>query len=208
MKTIFIILLLFITIKADEFCSYSAMLINGKCLSIEDISKTSGNVGHVSSIFYGLGSGFNSVAGVLNAVDNSSLKLSLIPSSVTILSAGTMNQIVKIRRRQMMKDLGVSDQECKALLITGTTFFISSVAVDVTYNVLLLQNNYDIAKAVGILNSTLLTSSFIVNIIGKVVQAKELDRSAVSYFEKRKIAVSPYIHFMKNVGGAGLVFNF
>lgn len=215
LKVIFVLLILLALSKAEDFCPDSTINVDGLCLTVEDISQTSGTAGHISSAFYGLGSGFNSVYGIIYDINslsagnkNSNQAIRMLPSSITFITSGTINQMVKIKRREMLEKLGVRKMKCRSLLIIGAAMFVTSVATDITHNISYLTDNDSFQFSAMLLNSTMLTSSFIVNVIGKVVQAKELDQQAEDLLKGRNISFAPYFFYERKKSGAGITLNF
>lgn len=214
-RKLLVFLVMLKIINAENFCPDSTINVDGLCLTVKEISKTAGNAGHISSAFYGLGSGFNSVYGIVYDVnslspgnENTDQALRMLPSSITFITAGTINQVVKLKRKQMLEKLGVKNMKCRSLLIWGTAMFVTSVVTDVTHNISYLTDNDSFQFSTMLLNSTMLTSSFVVNIIGKVVQAKELDQQAEEILKGRNISFGPYLFYDRKKSGAGITLKF
>lgn len=214
-KKILLIYLLITVVKAENICSDSTVFVDNVCLTVEDISKTAGTAGHISSVFYGLGSGFNSVYGIVYGInsisagsENSNQFIRILPSSLTFATAGSINQIVKLKRKRMLQKLGTYKMKCRPLLLAGIVLFTTSVGTDLLNNLAYFSDKEDLHYVTTIINSTVLTSSFIVNVIGKVVQAKELDQKAEELVKERKISIAPFMIYQKNKYAAGISLKF
>lgn len=215
LKRILLIFLLITFVKAENNCSDSTIFIDNVCLTVEDISKTAGTSGHISSAFYGLGSGFNSVYGIVyeyNSLSAGSKNpdqfLRTLPSSLTFITAGTVNQIVKLKRKRMLQKLGTLKMKCRPLLFAGAVLFATSVGTDLLNNLACFSDNDNLQYSTTIINSTVLTSSFIVNVVGKVVQAKELDQKADELVRQRNISIAPFMIYQINEYAAGISLKF
>ena len=209
--------------------------IYGECVDIDEINNTA--IGHQisSSIAYGVGTLYSSIAGISWSITGYSsyeylyggyseypyyslekyhdeFFVALAPQSAIMLIFGGINQGAKSKQITVLNELG--EEHAKGLVVAGAVLYGAGLGTT-TLNILsALKDNQQFTVSTSIINAAVLLSSFIVNNLGYVKQKKMIKKATAkiesqeSVSKESKISLSPYFGYFDNTGSAGLVMKF
>lgn len=206
-------------------CPEGKIEIMGRCYTKKDLINTGFSQFMYSTINYGIGTIYSSVAGINIAQftqnkynhdddyyyyhDDEAIA-SLAPQSSVFLVFGGIQQGAKSKQIRTLKNLGV--KPAKGLVIGGMILYGASLGTYTLYLTSYAKRDFDFEQTGSIISATTLMASFAVNTAGYLVQRKMISKAlnkkpSLSLKENEKgITILPYIGFSKNSGSAGLSF--
>ena len=173
--------------------------LNGSTTSVYEVSSYMHELGTSSSILYGAGSGYSAFANIFTAYcfagdDMKSELLIVAPTSSVYITFGALNLFVKKQRRDKLLELGVENMESEKIINIGIILYSTSIVTNFLNCISYASENRSLIKGAAVINASVLTLSFAVNLIAKVKQGIELNTVARKKFdEKKRASIYPYV---------------
>lgn len=188
-----------------------------------------------SSVIYGVGTFYSSIAGITwtNRVFDKSegnycsycdeyhyyksdeAAVSQAPQSSVFLVFGALNQGAKSKQISMMNQLGIEPE--KGFVVGGAILYgasLGTAALHITSYALQSDeiNEVQFSKVTSYISAATLFTSYAVNITGYLVQRNkiknELNKKIEKNSESKKVSVLPYIGYSEKMTSAGLALRF
>lgn len=207
-------------------CAEGKIDLMGKCYAKDDLINTGFSQFMYSTVIYGVGTLYSSVAGISIAqyvknrgnnydddyyyyFDDEAIG-SLAPQSSVFLVFGGVQQGSKSKQISTLKNLGV--EPAKGLVIGGMLLYGASIGTYTLYLTSYVKRDNNFEQTASIISASTLMASFAVNTAGYLVQRKMIKKALsnkpstkLKETEKR-VSVFPYIGISKDSGSAGLAF--